>query len=83
MSVKLQFNNGRLPVKVWTEAIEPQAIQQLLNVAQLPIMHAHVAAMHDVHSGIGATVGSVIATRQAVIPADEQSVGPGGGGPPA
>jgi hypothetical protein len=33
---ELQFNNGRVPVKVWTEAIEPQAIQQLLNVAQLP-----------------------------------------------
>ena len=69
MPVKLQFNEGRVPVKVWTDAVEPQAIQQLLNVAQLPIVHAHIAAMPDVHTGIGATVGSVIATRQAVIPA--------------
>jgi tRNA-splicing ligase RtcB len=69
MPVKVQFNKGRVPVKVWTDAIEPEAIQQLLNVAQLPIVLGHVAAMPDVHSGIGATVGSVIATRQAVIPA--------------
>ena len=69
MPVKVQFNKERVPVKVWTDGIEPEAIQQLLNVAQLPIVHAHVAAMPDVHSGIGATVGSVIATRQAVIPA--------------
>ena len=69
MPVKLQFNKGRVKVLVWTDAIEPQAIQQLLNVAQLPIVHGHVAAMPDVHSGIGATVGSVIPTRQAIIPA--------------
>ena len=69
MPVKMQFDKGRVPVKVWTDTVEPQAIQQLLNVAQLPIVHGHVAAMPDVHSGIGATVGSVIATRQAVIPA--------------
>jgi tRNA-splicing ligase RtcB len=69
MPVKMQFNKGRVPVKVWTDAVEPQAIQQLLNVAALPIVHGHVAAMPDVHSGIGATVGSVIPTRQAIIPA--------------
>src|SRR5690349_12797028 len=69
MPVKMQFNKGRVPVKVWTDAVEPQAIQQLLNVAALPIVHGHVAAMPDVHSGIGATVGSVTPTRQAIIPA--------------
>ena len=69
MPVKMQFDKGRVTVKVWTDTIEPHAIQQLLNVAQLPIVHGHAAAMPDVHSGIGATVGSVIATKQAVIPA--------------
>lgn len=54
---------------VWTDDIEPAALQQLLNVAQLPIVHGHVAAMPDVHAGIGATVGSVIPTRAAIIPA--------------
>ncbi|WP_148715947.1 RtcB family protein [Chitinolyticbacter meiyuanensis] len=60
---------GRVPVKVWTDEIESAAIQQLKNVAQLPIVHGHVAAMPDVHLGIGATVGSVIPTRGAIIPA--------------
>ena len=53
----------------WTGDIEGQALQQLRNVAQLPFVFHHVAAMPDVHAGIGATVGSVIATHQAIIPA--------------
>jgi tRNA-splicing ligase RtcB len=65
----MQLNEGRVPVKIFTDQIEPEAIQQLLNISQLPIVYGHVAAMPDVHSGIGATVGSVIATRQAIIPA--------------
>ena len=44
-------------------------MQQLINVAQLPIVHGHIAAMPDVHAGIGATVGSVIPTKGAIIPA--------------
>ena len=60
---------GRVPVKVWTPELEPQARRQLENVASLPIVHGHVAAMPDVHAGIGATVGSVIPTKGAVIPA--------------
>jgi tRNA-splicing ligase RtcB len=69
MSVQLTLDKGRVPVKVWTRDIEPDALQQLLNVAQLPIVHGHVAAMPDVHLGIGATVGSVIPTKSAIIPA--------------
>lgn len=69
MGIQIELNKGRVPVKVWTRDIEPEAIQQLLNVASLPIVHGHVAAMPDVHAGIGATVGSVIPTRQAIIPA--------------
>lgn len=69
MSILLELNKGRVPVKVWTTDIGPEALQQLINVSQLPIVHGHVAAMPDVHMGIGATVGSVIPTRQAIIPA--------------
>ena len=69
MGIQLELNKGRVPVKVWTRDIEAAAMQQLLNVANLPIVHGHVAAMPDVHAGIGATVGSVIPTRQAIIPA--------------
>ena len=58
-----------MPVAVYTAEIEPQARQQLVNISQLPIVHHHVAAMPDVHLGIGATVGSVIPTQSAIIPA--------------
>lgn len=49
--------------------IEPAALQQLHNIACLPFIHKHVAVMPDVHLGKGATVGSVIATEGAIIPA--------------
>ena len=69
MPVVQQIREGRVPVEVYTAEIEAQARQQLVNISQLPIVHHHVAAMPDVHLGIGATVGSVIPTRSAIIPA--------------
>ena len=69
MGIKIELNTGRVPVKIWTQDVEPEAIAQLINVASLPIVHHHIAAMPDVHAGIGATVGSVIATKDAIIPA--------------
>ena len=69
MGIQIEMNKGRVPVKIWTRDIEATALQQLLNIAQLPIVYGHIAAMPDVHAGIGATVGSVIPTRQAIIPA--------------
>jgi tRNA-splicing ligase RtcB len=55
----------------WTRGVlfEDQARAQVANVATLPFIHRHVAVMPDVHAGIGATVGSVIATTGAIIPA--------------
>ncbi len=57
--------------KLWTGnlAIEPDAYQQILRIADLPILDGHLAIMPDVHLGKGATVGSVIPTRNAIIPA--------------
>jgi tRNA-splicing ligase RtcB (3'-phosphate/5'-hydroxy nucleic acid ligase) len=69
MPVRQIIEEGRVPVKIYTDDIEGSARQQLVNLSQLPIIHHHVAAMPDVHTGIGATVGSVIATRRAIIPA--------------
>jgi tRNA-splicing ligase RtcB (3'-phosphate/5'-hydroxy nucleic acid ligase) len=69
MPIKQVLEEGRVPVKIYTEHVEPEAQRQLANIAELPIVHHHVAAMPDVHLGIGATVGSVIATRKAIIPA--------------
>jgi tRNA-splicing ligase RtcB (3'-phosphate/5'-hydroxy nucleic acid ligase) len=62
---------GGVPVKMWTQGvpIEAEALQQLDNAARLPIVFKHVAAMPDVHYGIGATIGSVIPTVKAIIPA--------------
>ena len=60
-----------VPIKLWTRGvdIEDEAREQLRNVASLPFIHKHVAAMPDAHWGIGATVGSVIPTKGAIIPA--------------
>ena len=56
-------------VKLWTDTAGSEALEQLKNVARLPITYSHIAAMPDVHYGRGATIGSVIATRAAIIPA--------------
>ncbi len=58
-------------IKSWTQGvpIEPEAIKQLQNTASLPFIFNHIAVMPDVHFGLGATVGSVVATQGAVIPA--------------
>lgn len=57
-------------VKFWTGdmEVEHSALNQLRNIAQLPILAGHVSVMPDVHMGMGATVGSVIPTRGAIIP---------------
>lgn len=59
------------PLKLWDShgEFEPEAMDQLRNVAKLPFIHKHVAGMPDVHWGMGATIGSVIATKGAVVPA--------------
>jgi len=60
-----------VPIKAWTKGVplEQEAEQQLKNVASMPFVHQHVAAMPDVHWGMGATIGSVIPTLGAIIPA--------------
>src|SRR3954462_7927199 len=62
---------GGAPVKMWTKgvAVDAKARDQLSRAARMPFVFKHVAAMPDVHVGIGATVGSVIPTKGAVIPA--------------
>ena len=62
---------GGVPIKAWTRGVpvDDGAREQLAKAAQMPFVFKHVAAMPDVHVGIGATVGSVIPTKGAVIPA--------------
>jgi tRNA-splicing ligase RtcB len=66
-----QHVEGGVHIKLWTRGVpvDDKARAQLANVAQMPFVFRHVAAMPDVHVGIGATVGSVIPTKGAVIPA--------------
>jgi len=60
-----------VPIKAWTDGVpvEPDAMTQVENLARMPFVFRHVALMPDVHKGIGATVGSVVATQGAIIPA--------------
>ncbi|MGL4575370.1 MAG: RtcB family protein [Burkholderiaceae bacterium] len=71
MNYELNEVPGGVPVKMWTRGVpvEDEARKQLENAAKLPVIFKHIAAMPDVHYGIGATVGSVIPTFKAIIPA--------------
>lgn len=62
---------GGRPVKMWTEGVpvEDAAKKQLANTARMPFVYQHIAVMPDVHLGKGSTIGSVIPTLGAVIPA--------------
>ncbi|WP_266168670.1 RtcB family protein [Dyella subtropica] len=62
---------GAVPIKLWTRGVplEDEAREQLLNIARLPFIHGWVAVMPDVHLGKGATVGSVVPTVGAIVPA--------------
>ncbi len=59
-----------VPIKMWTSGVpvEESAVKQLKNMAEMPFVFKHIAAMPDIHWGMGSTVGSVIATRGAIIP---------------
>lgn len=65
------IETGAAPIKAWTKGVpvDNGAERQLRSIASLPFIHRHVAAMPDVHLGRGATVGSVIATKGAIVPA--------------
>ncbi|SPO52942.1 conserved hypothetical protein [Pseudomonas sp. JV551A1] len=66
----LQVAGGK-PVKLWTDGVpvEDDARKQLLNTARMPFIFKHLAVMPDVHLGKGSTIGSVIPTVGAIIPA--------------
>ena len=56
--IKMKLTKGKSPVLVWTDEVESSALDQLSRVANLPVIHGHIAVMPDVHLGKGATVGS-------------------------
>ncbi|HJW27592.1 MAG TPA: RtcB family protein [Rhodocyclaceae bacterium] len=66
----LEVAKGK-PIKMWTQGVpvEEAARQQLMNTARMPFIYRHLAVMPDVHLGKGSTIGSVIPTQGAIIPA--------------
>lgn len=71
MTYELITSHKRKPIKAWIKgvALEPEARQQLLNLASMPFIHKHIAVMPDAHLGRGCTIGSVVPTLKAIIPA--------------
>lgn len=63
------ISDTRIPIKIWATDLEEEAERQLRNLSTLPFIHSHVSAMADAHAGKGSTVGTVIATKGAIIPA--------------
>ena len=71
LNYNIEQPEAGVPIKMWTHGVpvDEASKKQLSNAARLPIIFKHIAAMPDVHVGIGATVGSVIPTLKAIIPA--------------
>jgi tRNA-splicing ligase RtcB len=71
MTSYITHESTNVPIKAWTQGVpvEDSAIQQLRDTASMPFVWPHVSVMPDVHFGLGSTVGSVVPTRGAIIPA--------------
>ncbi len=71
MPIQAEIHRAPFPIKMWVpeSQVDPDTLRQLENTASLPFVFKHVAVMPDVHLGKGATVGSVVATRGAIVPA--------------
>jgi tRNA-splicing ligase RtcB (3'-phosphate/5'-hydroxy nucleic acid ligase) len=68
--MRVEKEEGAAPVKIWASELESEALQQAKNIARLPFIPKQgIALMPDAHAGIGSTVGSVIPTDKAIIPA--------------
>jgi tRNA-splicing ligase RtcB len=63
------ISDTKRPVKIWATDIEAEALAQVRNMGNMPFIASHVAVMADAHAGKGSTVGTVIATQGAIIPA--------------
>lgn len=63
------ITNTKIPIKIWASDLQQEAENQVRNLAELPFIFDHIAVMADAHVGKGSTVGTVIATQGAIIPA--------------
>ncbi len=67
--MKRTIGDAGKPIKIWASDLEEWAEAQVRNVANLPFIHSHVALMADAHAGKGSTIGTVLATDGAILPA--------------
>jgi tRNA-splicing ligase RtcB len=65
---KVITQNCAIPIKMWLDNVEESAIQQAINLANLPFAFRHIALMPDCHSGYGMPIGGVLATRGVIVP---------------
>ncbi|MCF6463426.1 RtcB family protein [Clostridium sp. Cult1] len=62
------FNLGRIPIKSWADEVEDEALEQAINLSNLPFAYSHIALMADVHVGFGMPIGGVLASKGVIIP---------------
>lgn len=62
------IESERIPIKLWADGIDDNAMNQIVNLANLPFAFSHIAVMPDAHAGYGMPIGGVLATRDAIIP---------------
>lgn len=66
--MKRIIESERIPIKLWLDSLEPGALEQAKNLANLPFSRQHIAIMPDAHQGYGMPIGGVMATTDVVIP---------------
>jgi len=66
--IEVITNNLRIPIKLWAQSVEENALLQCHNLANLPFAFKHIAIMPDCHTGYGMPIGGVLATKHVVIP---------------
>jgi len=66
--MKRVINTEKHPIKLWLDDIEPGALDQAINIANLPFIFKHVAIMPDAHQGYGMLIGGVMAAKGVIIP---------------
>lgn len=66
--MKVFKENGRLPIKMWCDEIESNAMKQAINLSQLPFAFKHIALMPDCHMGYGMPIGGILVTKDVIVP---------------
>jgi len=62
------IKKGKIPIKIWTETMESGAMDQAINLSNLPFAFKHIAIMPDTHQGFGMPIGGVMATKGYIVP---------------